>query len=102
LARIGKTQVPTVYDDRGLVWERKRTTALGEKSLFKYTAISQLEQVTDCNLEVTTFTCTYDPLNRLETVSIDWLGQSMRYQYDDASRLDFIEHFNDMETDYHW
>ncbi|MDZ7785095.1 MAG: hypothetical protein U5K56_19825 [Halioglobus sp.] len=26
----------------------------------------------------------------------------MRYHYDDANRLDFIEHFNDMETDYHW
>ena len=46
----------------------------------------------------------YDNLNRLSTVTIDWLAgkPSMRYIYDDANRLDRIEHFNAMETDYTW
>ena len=47
---------------------------------------------------------TYDNLNRLSTVTIDWLAgkPTMRYVYDDASRLDRIEHFNAMKTDYSW
>src|SRR5690606_25271318 len=47
---------------------------------------------------------TYDNLNRLSTATIDWLSgkPSMRYLYDDANRLDRIEHFNAMETDYTW
>ena len=47
---------------------------------------------------------TYDNLNRLSTVSIDWLAgkPTMRYVYDDASRLDRVEHFNAMETNYTW
>jgi RHS repeat-associated protein len=47
---------------------------------------------------------TYDNLNRLSTVTIDWISgkPSMRYIYDDASRVDRVEHFNAMETDYSW
>ncbi|CAA0092866.1 tRNA3(Ser)-specific nuclease WapA [Halioglobus japonicus] len=47
---------------------------------------------------------TYDNLNRISTVTIDWLSgkPTMRYVYDAASRLDRVEHFNAMETSYTW
>ena len=47
---------------------------------------------------------TYDNLNRLSTVTIDWITgkPTMRYIYDAASRVDRVEHFNAMETDYTW
>ena len=47
---------------------------------------------------------TYDNLNRLSTVTIDWLSgkPTMQYIYDVASRLQRIEHFNAMETRYTW
>jgi RHS repeat-associated protein len=51
-----------------------------------------------------TVSYTYDNLNRLSTVKINWLSgkPTMRYVYDDANRLDRVEHFNAMETDYSW
>ncbi len=46
----------------------------------------------------------YDNLNRLSTVTIDWLPgkPTMSYFYDDADRLARVEHFNAMETGYTW
>lgn len=51
-----------------------------------------------------TVSYTYDSLNRLSTVKINWLSgkPTMRYVYDDASRLSRVEHFNAMETEYSW
>jgi len=43
---------------------------------------------------------TYDRLNRLETVKIDWLNQTATYYYDPAGRLDLLENFNGTRTDY--
>ncbi|MBK6738660.1 MAG: hypothetical protein IPG64_12490 [Haliea sp.] len=51
-----------------------------------------------------TVSYTYDDLNRLSTVKINWLSgkPTMRYVYDNANRLDRVEHFNAMETEYSW
>ncbi|MBI5056236.1 MAG: choice-of-anchor D domain-containing protein [Nitrospirae bacterium] len=43
---------------------------------------------------------TYDELNRLETVKIDWLNQTATYYYDDAGRLYFVMNFNGTVTIY--
>ncbi len=45
---------------------------------------------------------TYDELNRLKTVTIDWLTpkQTATYNYDDAGRLDWVQNFNGSITDY--
>jgi RHS repeat-associated protein len=45
---------------------------------------------------------TYDELNRLKTVKIDWLSPKpvATYYYDDAGRLDYLVNFNGTITDY--
>ena len=43
---------------------------------------------------------TYDELNRLKTVKIDWLNKTATYYYDDAGRLDYVVNFNGSITDY--
>jgi RHS repeat-associated protein len=45
---------------------------------------------------------TYDELNRLKTVTIDWLTpkQTATYYYDDAGRLNYVVNFNGSITDY--
>lgn len=45
---------------------------------------------------------TYDELNRLKTVTIDWLTPKpvTTYYYDDAGRLDYLVNFNGTITDY--
>lgn len=45
---------------------------------------------------------TYDELNRLKTVTIDWLNPKpvATYYYDDAGRLDYVVNFNGTITDY--
>jgi uncharacterized protein RhaS with RHS repeats len=44
----------------------------------------------------------YNELNRLETVTIDWLNPKpvTTYHYDDAGRLDYLVNFNGTITDY--
>ncbi len=43
---------------------------------------------------------TYDELNRMKTVKIDWLNQTATYNYDDAGRLHYLVNFNGTITDY--
>jgi len=43
---------------------------------------------------------TYDELNRLKTVKIDWLNQTATYNYDDAGRLISLINFNGTVTNY--
>ncbi len=43
---------------------------------------------------------TYDELNRLKTVKIDWLSQTATYYYDDAGRLTSLTNFNGTVTTY--
>jgi RHS repeat-associated protein len=45
---------------------------------------------------------TYDVLNRLDTVTIDWLNPKpvAIYHYDIAGRLDYVDNFNGTITDY--
>ncbi len=43
---------------------------------------------------------TYDELNRLKTVKIDWLNQTATYYYDDAGRVTSLVNFNGTVTNY--
>jgi RHS repeat-associated protein len=43
---------------------------------------------------------TYDELNRIKTVKIDWLNQTATYNYDDAGRLSSLINFNGTVTTY--
>ena len=43
---------------------------------------------------------TYDALNRLETVTIDWLSKTATYHYDNSGLLDYVDNFNGTITDY--
>ena len=43
---------------------------------------------------------TYDELNRLKTVKIDWLNKTATYNYDDAGRLTSLTNFNNTVTNY--
>jgi RHS repeat-associated protein len=47
-----------------------------------------------------TVSYTYDALNRLETVTIDWLGKSASYQHDDAGRMIGLTQFNGTTSQY--
>ncbi|MDD5759859.1 MAG: hypothetical protein PHI06_12350, partial [Desulfobulbaceae bacterium] len=47
-----------------------------------------------------TISYTYDALNRLATVSIDWLGKTATYHYDDAGRLTGLDQFNGTSSQY--
>lgn len=42
----------------------------------------------------------YDNLNRMETVTLDWLNQTATYHYDAAGRLDYLENFSGTIADY--
>jgi RHS repeat-associated protein len=43
---------------------------------------------------------TYDALNRLETVTIEWLGEQALYHYDGAGRVTGVDQFNGTRVDY--
>ena len=59
-----------------------------------------------CNIiEITyrdgkTVSYTYDELNRLETVTINWLSQTATYHDDAAGRLESVDQFNGTWTSY--
>lgn len=42
----------------------------------------------------------YDALNRVKTVTIDWLAKTATYNYDDAGRMDDLTQFNNTYTKY--
>ena len=66
----------------------------------KYDAAGNLEEITYPGSKKVIYT--YDELNRIKTVTIDWLipTQTATYFYDDAGRLDYVQNFNGTITDY--
>jgi YD repeat-containing protein len=47
-----------------------------------------------------TVSYTYDALNRIKTVTIDWLSKTAVYNYDDAGRMTDLTHFNGTVVQY--
>jgi RHS repeat-associated protein len=47
-----------------------------------------------------TVTYTYDALNRVETVTIDWLGETATYHYDEGGRVTGLDQFNGTEVSF--
>lgn len=43
---------------------------------------------------------TYDALNRIKTVTTDWLAKTATYNYDDAGRMSDLTQFNNTKTNY--
>ena len=68
----------------------------------KYDAAGNLEEMTYPGAGSKKVIYTYDELNRIKTVTIDWLipTQTATYNYDDAGRLDWVDNFNGTITDY--
>ena len=64
----------------------------------KYDAAGNLEELTYPGNKKVIYT--YDELNRLKTVKIDWLNQTATYNYDDAGRLTSLTNFNGTVTTY--
>ena len=66
----------------------------------KYDAAGNLEEMTYPGNKKVIYT--YDELNRIKTVTIDWLipTQTATYNYDDAGRLDWVDNFNGTITNY--
>lgn len=88
-------------------------------TLYDYDAVGRITSVTDPhgfevaygydeagNLATLTYpgnktvTYTYDALNRPETVSIDWLGRTATYHYDDANRVTGLDQFNNTKASF--
>lgn len=63
---------------------------------YEYDAAGNMTKLTYPDGKSVTYT--YDTLNRLADVSIDWLSKTMSYDYDEANRLTDINHFNGMHT----
>ena len=68
----------------------------------KYDAAGNLEEMTYPGPGSKKVIYTYDELNRIKTVTIDWLipAQTATYFYDAAGRLDYVQNFNGTTTDY--
>ena len=64
----------------------------------KYDAAGNLEELIYPGNKKVIYT--YDELNRLKTVKIDWLNQTATYNYDDAGRLTSLTNFNGTVTTY--
>lgn len=64
----------------------------GFSMAYRYDAAGNVTQLTYPGGK--TVSCTYDELNRLQTVTIDWLGKSATYSYDGAGRLTGLVQFN--------
>jgi len=65
---------------------------------YQYDAAGNMTKVTYPGNKTVSYT--YDALNRLATVSIDWLGKSASYQYDDAGRMTGLTQFNGTTSQY--
>lgn len=104
------------YDGRDNLVEMQDDMGL---TTFSYDEVNRLTSTTDANnftvayaydengnvTQLTypgnkTVSYTYDALNRIETVTIDWLSQTATYIYDDAGRLTYMTQFNGTVTEY--
>lgn len=61
---------------------------------YSYDAAGNLSGVTYPGTGSRVVKYTYDALNRLETVTIDWLSKTATYHYDDAGRMYRLDQFN--------
>ncbi|MBQ0721656.1 MAG: RHS repeat-associated core domain-containing protein, partial [Gammaproteobacteria bacterium] len=70
----------------------------GHQVQYAYDVAGNLSQLT--YPDGRTLSYSYDSLNRIDNVSIDWLIRSATPSYDDAGRLENISHFNGTQTGY--
>ena len=65
---------------------------------YQYDAAGNLTKITYPGNKTVSYT--YDALNRLATVTIDWLGKTASYSYDDAGRMIGVSQFNGTASQY--
>ncbi|MCU7966182.1 MAG: DUF2778 domain-containing protein, partial [gamma proteobacterium symbiont of Bathyaustriella thionipta] len=67
---------------------------------YDYDSVSNLTQLTYPGNKTVSYT--YDELNRVDGITIDWLGVTATPVYDNAGRLTDISHFNGSSTAYRY
>ncbi|MEW6429383.1 MAG: RHS repeat-associated core domain-containing protein [Thermodesulfobacteriota bacterium] len=82
----------TTYAYDGSNRPQSSTSALGATVSYDYDAASNVTKMTYPDGRTVSYT--HDALNRLATVSIDWLGKTATYTYDAAGRAIGLTQFN--------